>query len=240
MTAQNPLHRLSHKRYLELQIASISLKRERLNWLRPFQIEAAKVAHFGCSTGFETIALMWEFGAIEVIGLDIDEFGIQQAQNDVAEIRRAIRQSHRYLQHYFPKILQADREWWHSQVPDFFKNSLVSEHYHLEFILQDITHLTPLDADYYGLAFCDFVLHHIWLDEERAGAQKDTQSAIVEMARVAKPGGLVAAFELTRLSGKPTLDFEPLFEEAGLERVHVKETKINSEQVTEYLFEKPS
>ena len=84
---------LWHRSYLTLQIASITAKREQLEWLRPYGLKASSIAHFGCNGGHETVALMWEFGAVEVVGLDIDEFIVHQAENDLSEIRKAIQET---------------------------------------------------------------------------------------------------------------------------------------------------
>ena len=81
--------------------------------------------------------------------------------------------------------------------PSFLREPALKEV--VQFYTADITEPTELPPDYYDIAFCDYVLNHIWLDKGEAA----TQGAIEEMARVVRPGGLVAAHEPTQRTSDP-------------------------------------
>ena len=228
--------------FLQIQIGSLSNKKERLRWLVGLNVRAEKITNFGCNIGTETLALMWMLGASEAIGIDKDESCIHQAKDTLVYLKDSVMQIWFMLQHYPENIPEDDKEWWVT-VPDFFKKGLLQEGFDVDFCVRDITKATELPSDYYDIAFCDFVLHHIWYDSKGKAAQEDTQFAVSEMARVVRPGGVVAAFELLQFSDKPKLDFSSLFEQVGLKPVHTKEIEVENSQepgvVAEYLYKKP-
>jgi SAM-dependent methyltransferase len=223
-----------YSEYLQEQIiAHLLPEKQELQWLIEQNVRRAdKVADFGCGGGEKTLALMWALGASEAVGIDIED--ITPAQSMLEGIRHEITIIRSKLRSC-RDIPEDDLMWWNG-VPDFLKRLPPEEC--IKFCQRDITKPTGLQPDCYDIAFCHRVLHHIWFDQ----TQEDTQFAVREMARVAKPGGLVAAFEVIQYSDKPKLDFRPLFEQAGLERVHTKETEENYSQgqriVAEYLYKK--
>lgn len=223
-----------YSEYLQKQIIVHLLhEKQELQWLIEQNVRRAdKVADFGCGGGKKTLALMWALGASEAVGIDKQD--ITPAQSMLKDIRHeiiVIRSKLRSCR----DIPEDDLMWWNG-VPDFLKRLPPEER--IKFCQGNITKPTGLQSDYYDIAFCHRVLHHIWFDQ----TQEDTQFAIREMARVVKPDGLVAAFEVLQYSDKPKLDFRPLFERAGLERVHTKETEESYSQgqriVAEYLYYK--
>jgi len=185
---------------------------------------------------------MWALEASEAVGVDKSEQSIRQAQSVLANTQDTVNLMQRRLRCYPREIPEDDKAWWET-VPSFFKQELLQERFHVDFVVQDITKPTELQSDYFDVAFCDFVLHHIWFDQENKDAREDAQFAIGEMARVVRPGGAVAAFELIQYLDEPRLDFRPLFEQAGLKLVHTKEMETNSLDehgvTAEYLCEKP-
>jgi SAM-dependent methyltransferase len=185
--------------------------------------QAEKVANFGCNIGGETLALMWLLQANEATGLDIEADNISQAQDTLQNLQEDVVQARRNVK--YPWVSQEDRDWW-SGAPHFFTHRILEQDFSLEYHIRDITKPTGLPDNHYDLAFCDFVLYHIWYDETREYAEQDTQFAISEMARVIKPGGLVAARELIQYDDKPRLAFSHLFETAGLTEVYIQEDEV--------------
>lgn len=223
--------------FLRTQIGIISTKKEQLHWLVEWLVElhvqVEKVASFGCNIGTETLALMWALGASEAVGIDKDEESIDQAQSTFIYIQDEIKRIRRALQYY--RDLPEDLEtWWDVAVPSLFKEELLRDG-SVEFLVRDITESTGLQSDCYDVAFCDSVLYHIWLDQ---GGEEKTQRAIEEMARVVRLGGVVAACEPTQSTDEPTfdIDFRPLFGQAGLKPIHVKEKAHERGRRTEYLY----
>ena len=223
--------------YLRIQIGTISVKKEQLQWLVEWLVElhlqVEKVASFGCGIGTETLALMWALGASEAVGIDKDEESIDQARSTLTNIRDYIKRIQRTLQYY--RDLPEDLEtWWDVVAPSFFKEELLREG-NVEFLVRDITESTGLQSDYYDVAFCDSVLYHIWLDQ---GGEEKTQRAIEEMVRGVRLGGAVAVSEPTQCTDEPTydIDFKPLFGQAGLKPIHVKEKAHERGRRTEYLY----
>jgi SAM-dependent methyltransferase len=232
----------SAKSYIQTRIHTALSKKRRLQWLIERVGQAERIAHFGCSSGIETLALAWALGVREVAGIDKSEQSIWQARSELVGTQDIIRRMQRRLRYYPKQVPEDDKEWWKT-VPDFFKQELVQGSLHLDFVVRDITKPTGLPSDHYDVAFCDFVLHHIWSDQKDENTRRDAQFAIGEMARVARPGGAVAAFELIRYRDESKLDFGPLFEQAGLGLVHVKESKVREPEhraiVAEFLWRKP-
>jgi len=226
-----------------MQIGSLSTRVQQLQWLVEHNIRAEKIANFGCNIGGETLALMWVLGAREAIGLDIDEEEIRQAQDTLVSVQEEMQRIWRMLSYYPNEIAPDDKTWWNNEVPNFFKKALLQGESNVTYVVSDITQPTGLPQDYYDVAFCDFVLHHIWYDDKRENAEGDTQFAVKEMARVVKPSGIVAASELLQFSDKPKLDFGKLFEKAGLKIFHMREYEANGPTgngtVAEYICKKP-
>jgi len=179
----------------------ILFQREKYQWLmRPLaelKTQVQRIANFGCGEGRETLALMCILGAYEASGVDKDEQNIKNAQNTLKTIQSIIR----------ARGLPND-------APIFLRGPCLEEV--VKFYPVDIAKRpTDLPSNYYDFAFCDFVLYHIWLDQ---GGEDKTQTAIREMVRVVRLGGVVAAREPTQRIGESAfeIDFGPLFERNGL------------------------
>jgi SAM-dependent methyltransferase len=233
-----------NKEFFQTQIGNLSFKKDKLQWLMALKGQVERVANFGCNIGTETLALMWALGANEAVGIDKDEESIRQARSTLAYLKDDIVRIWRLLHDFPQSIAERDKTWWDDEVPDFFKTDLLREGLCVDFRVHDITQPVELPSEYYDLAFCDFVLHHIWFDPDREGPQEDTQFAISEMARVVKPDGVVAALELVHFSDKPRLNFRPLFERVGLKLVHANEMTVETSLhgpgvIAEYICEKP-
>lgn len=230
-----------NRQFLQSQISSITSKRNQLDWLAAYPTQAEKVANFGCHIGGETLALMWLLDAQEAVGLDIEADSISQAQDTLGYLRENIEQTRRTIQFNLKGVSEEDRVWW-SGLPYFFTHRVLEDDFSLEYRICDITQPTDLPNNYFDLAFCDFVLHHIWYDEMRENAGQDTKFTVNEMARVIKPGGIVAARELIQFDDKPRLDFTGLLERAGVERVDVQEEEFKSLErygwVGKYIYRK--
>jgi len=231
------------KTYVQTQIGSLLIRIQQLQWLIEHNVKAEKVANFGCNIGGETLALMWTLGASEAIGIDIDRNNIQQAQSTLVSMQDEMIRIWRMLSCYPNEITPDDKAWWNNEVPDFIKKAMLQKRANVTYLVNDITQATELPQDYYDIAFCDFVLHHIWYSDKRKDAEGDTQFAVKEMARVVKAGGTVATRELLQFSDKPKLDFEKLFEKAGLRMLHKNEFEVDGLQghgiVAEYICKKP-
>lgn len=175
------------------------------------------------------------------MGVDKDEQAILQAQDTLKSIRDEIKRIWRYLQCYSSDVSEDDKVWWEDSVPDFFKKELLQET-DVSFLVRDITDPTGLPSDCYGVTYCDFVLHHIWYDTEREDARGDTAFAVEEMARVTRPGGIVAVSELVQYANNPRLDFTSLFQEAQLMLEYSEENEVKEAEgegvVAKYLSRK--
>lgn len=211
---------LQNRPYIQSELVKITNKKPNVNWLNMLNIQADKVADFGCQIGGETLALMWLLGASEGVGLDISENHIQRARDDLDELNDAIRDTWQSLQYYSDDISEVDKIWWYDSVPNFLKRDLASKQ--VTFLVQDITLPTGLQREYYDVAFCNYVLHHIWL-EEREDSEMRTVSAIREMARVVNKSGFVAICERFEFPDTLVLEFRKLFRLAELTIVHEEE-----------------
>jgi SAM-dependent methyltransferase len=186
---------------------------------------------------------MWTLGASEAVGIDKDEQAVLEARDILAYIQDDVKRIRLYMQYHSAKISEDDRTWWNDSVPGFFKRELLRDGC-VSYLVRDITKPTGLPSGCYDVAFCNFVLHHIWYDAGRENPREDTSSAIKEMTRVARPGGIVAASELVQSPDKQRLDFKLLFKEARLQPVHIEEREVDSPEgrfvAATYLCRKPS
>lgn len=226
--------------YIQTQIHSLSAQKQNFKWLIDLEIQACTVANFGCSIGIETLALMWALGANEGVGLDKDELAINQALSTLRNIREDITRITRLISYYAQRISEEEKRWWQFEVPQFIRDDMARENFKVNYLFQDITEPTKLQSDYYDLAYCDFVLHHIWYDNIGTGGRNDTKFAIGEMARVIKSSGVIAITELLQHSDKPKLDFRTLFEECGLNIVFENAVETNQGLYANYLCKKIS
>jgi SAM-dependent methyltransferase len=204
---------------------NILLQEDKYQWLikrlTKLDVQVRRIADFGCGEGRETLALMCLLEASEAAGVEKDIQSIRNAQGTLRNIQNII----------LAKGMPND-------APGFLRKTSVEEV--VKFYLGDITGTThQLLPNYYDIAFCDYVLYHIWLDQ---GGESSAQKAIEEMARVVKLGGLVAAREPTRRTDEQTfsIDFRPLFERAGLKPVHIAEIAFECGQNTKHIYIKES
>jgi SAM-dependent methyltransferase len=230
------------KTLLQARISHLLSRKGELQWLVDLGVQATTIANFGCHIGGETLAIMWTLGASEAVGIDKDEQAVLQARDTLTYIQDDVKRIWLYMQHYSTEISEDDRTWWNDSVPSFFKRELLRDGC-VSYLVRDITKPTGLPSGYYDVAFCDFVLHHIWYDAGRENPREDTSSAIKEMTRVVRPGGVVAASELVQYPDKQRLDFKPLFKEARLECEYIDEREVDSQEgrgvIATYLCRKP-
>lgn len=178
----------------------ILLEKDKYKWLMErlvgSNVQVRRIANFGCGEGWETLALMWMLAASEGAGIDKEDRDISNACGTLQSIQNII----------LAKGVPNDS-------PPFLKTPQLQQA--VQFYQADFVKRTQLQSDYYDIAFCNFVLYHIFLNQ---GGEKKTQEAINEMARVVIPGGFVAAREPTRSTVKKAfdIDFKPIFRRAGL------------------------
>ena len=81
---------------------------------------------------------------------------------------------------------------------------------------------TNLLSNHFDLAYCRYVLYHIYCDENER-ANENTRSAIREMARVVKTGGLIVAIEpdTCSLDDNTPVILDAFFKQADLGPVEV-------------------
>lgn len=227
-----------HTAFLEAQMATLLSRKRELQWMAGKGIRAARVANFGCHIGYETLALMWVLAASEAVGVDKDEGAICQARDTLIHVRGEIRRIGQMIRYYPACVSTDDRIWWDA-IPIFFKEALLRPDC-VTFLVADMTRSTALPSDWSDVSYCDFVLHHIWYDVSRQDPRGDTVLAIKEMARVAGPGGIVAARELVQYSDRRRLDFGALFAEAGLKPLWTEERAVDGSEnggvVGKYLY----
>lgn len=217
-------------------IDRVDFRKNRLVWFLDLGIPADKIVNFGCNTGEETLALMYHLDANEGIGLDINEEHIRNNQNDFAIFKEVLQTVEKKMQRISPLKSDEERAWWNT-VPNFYKHKIFESTFSLEYVVQDITIPSELPSDYFDLAFCDFVLHHIWYDEDGLN-QEATYSTIQEMARVIKPGGVIAIRERLQHKNKPRLDFGLLIQQMELQRIRKEEYDDEKGFVGEYCYRK--
>lgn len=197
-------------------------RKDRYVWLTHSLIagdaQVEKFADFGCGDGVETLALMCALRASEGAGVDRDAWNIRNARDTVRNIKSMI-------------LAEGRRP----DMPLFPGGASIRQ---VRFCQADIVEGTQLPSDYYDLAFCHSVLYHVWLDQ---GGADCTEKAIREMARVVRPGGLVAAREPTRRPDKweTAMDFQPLFDGVGLEPAHVKLIPLGAGEDMRLTYSKP-
>lgn len=228
--------------FIKTQVGAVSGKKSRLQWLLNLRVDANRIVNFGCNIGTETLSLMYFFGAEEALGIDKDELSIHQAQSTFKNLREDVVRIHRMFEYYPGLISEEEKIWWEN-VPTFFKQAMVRNTFKLDYHIHDFTMQSDISSDSFDLAFCDFVLHHIWYEENDISNPINTRAAVQEMARVLTPGGALAAFELVQYDKKPRLDFKSLFLQVGLELIHVHEQEMSSPTrgdyiVGEYCFRK--
>lgn len=192
--------------------------------LGKLNVHINRIADFGCNDGKETLALMWLLEADEAIGIDKDNKNISNAKSELEHIQTIMwkDESEGIISNNAPRIL---------------KNSAIKDV--VKFYDRDITQPTPLESNYFDLAFCNFTLYHIWLNQ---GGRDRVREAINQMSRIIRLGGVVAIREPTKLTDEQALiDFKPLFKSAQLKLKHIQIEELEQgQQITQYLCLKES
>lgn len=202
----------------------IGKHRSRVERILATGIVSGSVVSFGCGNGSETLALAHILGAREVIGIDKDSALVEQAERSVVynllrPIQKGINKVKNIL-HGSPTDLK---------VSDAVLSNLVQLLHRYEGLclpvhqVGDITKgeaSTNLLSGHFDLAYCHYLLYHIYCTEDRP-AVEDMTSAVREMARVVRPGGLVIAIEPDTCSedDKTPVELRPFFERVGLQPV---------------------
>ena len=193
---------------------------EKYQWLvehlTQLEVQVKRIASFGCGDGRETLALMCMLGANEAVGIDKETEKISHARSTMECVQNIIRA--RGVPDDAPFFLKSPSL---EQAVRFYEKDIAKDS-------------TELPSDYYDIAFCDYVLYQIWLDQ---GGERRTQKAVDEIVRVVKPGGVIAAREPTRGTSKRafSIDFRPVFEKSGLMLVHIERIAFERGECTKYL-----
>lgn len=206
----------------------------KIDWLSNLDRDFGAVVNFGCSGGDETLALVWFLDATEAVGVDKNRYAIDLASTKITIIRQQLDS----IESYVDPILKESANL-RVQVTD-----LLAECARLSmtaFVVADMTQRTTLPAEHFDLAFCEKVLYHIACDEVKP-AMHSSLSAVQEMARVTRPGGLVIAIEPTTCShdDDTPVQLDPLFLQAGLIRLDTEELPCVAGDMITYPFLKPA
>lgn len=215
--------------FLQSHIASISAWRLEYQWLVDFGLNVEKAVNFGCEPAGKSLGLMWAVDAEKMLGIDPSERVVHQEESTLVRIQRELRA---YWDHLYQsdQVTDQDIAWWNEEVPDFFKQELTKHDHFIDFIARDYTKFINIPANFFDLAFCDFVLHKIRWDKTRKDPPQETRFFINQMARLVRPGGIVAAFEWAQTGPHERLDFRRIFETAGanLNVLHLREERVDN------------
>ena len=215
--------------FLEKQIEAISAWRLEFQWLVDFGLTAEKTINFGCEPTGKSLGLMWAVAAKKLLGIDPSDRAIHQEENTLSRIQRDLRSYWDYL-YSSDEVTDADVAWWNEEVPDFFKQEITKLDFFIDYATRDYTKFVNIPPNFFDLAFCDFVLHKIRWDKTRKDPPQDTRFVIGQMARLVRPGGLVAAFEWVQTGTFERTDFRRIFETCGvnLSVIHLHEERIDN------------
>lgn len=215
--------------FLQNQIDAVTAWRLEYQWLADFGMNVEKAINFGCEPTGKSLGLMWTVGAEKMLGLDPSERVVHQEESALSRIQRDMRAYWDFL-HKSPDVTDADNIWWNEEVPDFFKQELTKPDHFIDYIVRDYTKFVNIPSNYFDLAFCDFVLHKIRWDKTRQDPPQETRFLISQMARLVRPGGMVAAFEWAQTGVHDRLDFRRIFETSGanLNVLHLREERVES------------
>lgn len=227
---------------LEWTIARLSRRKNGLQWLLQvaalIELEVEIIVNFGCSQGEETIALLWTFNAIKVLGIDKKSRAISGSEDTLHFIAKEIKRNQWYLKAKKSQVPYEELKWWNDRVPIFFKERLLEED-SIRFIQSDMTQRTELVDNYSDMAYCERVLYQIWC-EDSLQYKLNTVSAIEEMTRVVKPGGLIVAVEpLECLTGNQRkVELQQPFARSDLVLLDIPKEIETPENKAVYIFRK--
>lgn len=222
-------------------LSSLYSHKDKINLLLSLEKDFSKIAHFGCSTGYESIALAVWMKSEEIIAIDFDKENVLQAKDIIIEISQNLKNIDRILgQQSF-----GSQEQTRNDIDTYLK--LFRNISFPNFKVGDMTNrITPrtidiLNYDYFNLAYCERVLYHIACGENN---KEFVTHAIKEMVRVLKPGGILMAIE-PKLCGDPNKNIVNLYSKFIQENlVEIKMSLSNEmypsfEDKDIYLYRKP-
>lgn len=215
--------------FLEKQIATVSAWRLEFQWLVDFGLSVEKAVNLGCEPSGKSLGLMWAVEAEKLLGIDLSERVSHQEESNFARTQRDLQTFWNHL-YKSDEATDEDINWWNETVPDFFKQELTKQDHFIDFIARDYTKFMNVPGNFFDLAFCDFVLHKIRWDRTRKDPEQETRFIIQQMARLVRPGGIVAAYEWLQTGVQTRLDFRHIFETAGanLHVVHMHEDRVDN------------
>ena len=139
----------------------------------------------GCSSGYEAVGMQWFLQVNIVKGVDKDISTVRQfadvLRSDLSAARESVDFAH---------ILQADREWWYSEAPQFFRDGSFPLFFEVD-IAQPDALANAIGHASCGFAYCSNVLCHI--HDELGPAS--IHFAIAEIMQVLRPGAWFVAQE---------------------------------------------
>lgn len=231
-----PLEKLDSA--LQLQIVKY---RSEIEWLLELDRKYDSIADFGCGKGNGTLALMLILGANETIGIDIDNSKIEQAKHGVIDLLLVpIQQKIQKIRDILPDSLH------NLELSEDIRSraeSLIGKYENLSFPSYRKGDMikgkknTNLLSNHFDLAYCRYVLYYVYCDENER-ANENTRSAIREMARVVKTGGLIVAIEpdTCSLDDNTPVILDTFFKQADLGPVEVDSCVVLPEGT--YLYSK--
>jgi SAM-dependent methyltransferase len=180
---------------------------------------AQRIINFGCNIGRETVALACFSGATQVDGIDRSEQVIRQAQDELKYFKIDLKQTDIQFNHASSEIKQSFKSWV-AELPSCvspFLHRLKTATPTINYYTADFTQQTELTQNYYDLAYCRFVLNHIWTGngDQIMGDIVMGLSALSEMSRVVRPGGYIAFEEPNGYEDK-RFDYDAVCNELGL------------------------
>ncbi len=185
--------------------------------------EFESIADFGCGDGWETLALVMKLNASVAIGIDKEQALIDKARIMVGEIYQQL-ETNRQLVPQIRAILANPAHFSKLSVDVRSKaKNLINKYEKLllpSYRRGDITSGekdTGLPPNHFALVYCKYVLYHIYC-AENSPTVPNIRAAIQEVARVVKPGGLVAIDEPDTCSPNDDrqVELKPYFLQAGL------------------------
>lgn len=163
---------------LSFFLINVLSHKNNLVWLSNLLPKKPTIVHFGCNLGSQTFTLAWFLVARNCIGIDINKRTIEQAKESVVNFEDDLKNLLRSPS-ISPELRDLANQLRLLPIPSF-----------------DVADVRASDlaSDVYDLVFCDYVLNHIGCQKSKKGLE----SAVSEMARVAKANALVVAVEPER------------------------------------------
>jgi SAM-dependent methyltransferase len=154
----------------------------RFEWFRQEIPQPETILNVGCGGGRETFALMWTFGAIEAIGIDIDNEPKRPHKIFIANrIAQTIREfPNRFSTEVMPLVSKGEsreyierlQAWYETSVPSEIKKGIVPK-----FFKEDISESISQPLDYFDLVYSRYVLDKV-MDESEDGLKRAIQNIV--------------------------------------------------------------